>query len=67
MLRSLESALEQFLKCMEMNGALRFPQPHPSPLQAGKDPKALPHMAFLAPSLSALHLPNCTYFTHAYF
>jgi len=66
-LRSVESGLEQSLKCMETNGALKFPQPHPSPLQAGKDQKALPHMAFLAPSLSLLQLPMHIYFTHAYF
>ena len=67
MLRSLESALEQFLKCMEMSGALGFPQPHLSLLQAGKDQKILPHVAFLAPSISSLHLPTHAYFTHAYF
>lgn len=66
MLRSLELALEQFLEYMEMNGALSFPQPHPSPLQAEKDQKALPLMALLGPSLSHHHLLTHTYFTRSF-
>lgn len=80
MLRSLESALEQLLKCMEMHGTLRFPQLHLSSLRAGKDQNALPRMDFLVPSLSPLYLhstfilpstfylsPTHTYFMYAYF